>query len=194
MCCTISLDATSRTQQIGPSLLTDQISHFLAHHPTLEYRFAFLLTALITVIGPLGLGIVILADSPMTHLQDLRVANMSVSGVSDSSQFLLSQGAKTFVGLELLEGVVYGYDTATEGMLTPYRSQDLNKASMPPRMRAVLWCITTVAIGRMQRSLGLSQPVIFPMFRVCCSMVQTELHGALLVCSLPDQGKFVDFF
>lgn len=118
-----SMDRVSR----ATSGLVDQISHFLSSQPTSEYRFAFLLALLIAFIGPLGPGVVTLTESTMTCPRDLPVASMSMDRVvanedirRNETQAQISRRAKTFIELELLEGVVYGYDTATEGVLIPW--------------------------------------------------------------------------
>ncbi len=112
-----SSDRVSR----ATSGLLDQVIHFWTRQPTLEYRLAFVLVLLVTVIGPLGPGIVTLSDSPKTRSQDFWVANMSMdNGFTTDDQRRISERAKIVAELELLEGRVYGYDTITEGVLIPW--------------------------------------------------------------------------
>lgn len=61
-----SSDQVSR----ATSGLVDQVIHLWTRQPTLEYRLAFILVLLVTVIGPLAPGIVTLSDSPMTRSQE----------------------------------------------------------------------------------------------------------------------------
>ncbi len=112
-----SSDRVSR----ATSGLVDQVTYFWKRQPTLEYRLAFFLVLLVMVIGPLGPGTIALTESPTKRSQDFRVANMSMDqGFASFDQRQISQRAKTFVGLELLEGRVYGYETPTEGILIPW--------------------------------------------------------------------------
>ncbi len=113
-------DSSDRVSR-ATSGMVDQVIHFWTRQPTLEYRLAFFLVLLVTVIGPLGPGIVTLSDSPTTCSQDFWVANMSMdNGFASFDQRRISGRAKIVAELELLEGRVYGYDTITDGVLSPW--------------------------------------------------------------------------
>lgn len=114
-------NSTDRVSHATSGLI-DQISHFLVGQPTLDYRLAFVLAILVSLIGPLGPGVISLSELPMTFPQDLVVANMTMGDdfLRSPAQVQIATRAKLLIELELLEGRVYGYDTVAEGVLIPW--------------------------------------------------------------------------
>lgn len=126
----IEPNLTDRVSRATSGLM-DQISHFLVGQPTLGFRLALLLVLFVTLIGPLGPGVVTLSELPTTCPQELLVANLSSLSIA-TYRSRYPQRARPITEFELLEGRVYGYETVAEGVLIPWPESGFEQSENVP--------------------------------------------------------------
>ncbi|KAF9441209.1 hypothetical protein P691DRAFT_791888 [Macrolepiota fuliginosa MF-IS2] len=117
-------DTTDRVSRITSGLL-QQASYFLTTRPTFEYRLAFILTLLATILGPLGPSVISPAQSWAVRRQEIRLANLTMNqDILFPPQDECSMRAGRVAQVEMLVKSVFGYQPSTDGILIPWPELD----------------------------------------------------------------------